>query len=254
MVKVEGEGTVSTPHKAAILGHPSYVWRFGQERRLGLIRRFVSLENKRILDIGCGIGTYVHQLRRFSPCVYGVDVDAERVAMAKRTLTHHILQASAEDLPFQDGAFDIALLHEVIEHVPNDHKAMQEAHRVIRPGGHIVVYAPNRLYPLETHGIYLGRRYIFRLAPFVGYLPDRWRRMLAPHVRSYRTADIKALFRGMPISLITHTYVFPGFDKIAAKRTWVAHLLRKTTYFLEKTPLRIFGLSHFLVVRKEAHG
>ena len=45
--------------KAIRLGHPSYVWGFGQERRLDLIRRYATLEGRRILDVGCGLGTYV---------------------------------------------------------------------------------------------------------------------------------------------------------------------------------------------------
>ena len=50
---------------AARLGEPSYVWRSGQERRLQLIRRYIPLEGRRILDVGCGIGTYVRRFRDF---------------------------------------------------------------------------------------------------------------------------------------------------------------------------------------------
>src|SRR4026209_1112536 len=62
--------------KAIRLGHPSYIWRRGQDRRLNLIRQYVALEGRRILDVGCGIGMYVEKFRRFSTDVYGVDVDA----------------------------------------------------------------------------------------------------------------------------------------------------------------------------------
>ncbi|MDO9444103.1 MAG: hypothetical protein Q7K37_02225, partial [Dehalococcoidia bacterium] len=41
---------------AARLGNPSFVWRSGQERRLALIERYVSLEGRRVLDLGCGLG------------------------------------------------------------------------------------------------------------------------------------------------------------------------------------------------------
>ena len=61
--------------KAIRLGHPSYVWRRGQDRRLTCIRQYVELRAKRILDIGCGLGMYVSQFRQFSDDVYGVDVD-----------------------------------------------------------------------------------------------------------------------------------------------------------------------------------
>ena len=47
-------------------GRPSYSWRYGQDRRLEMVRRFVDLEGAAILDVGCGIGTYVRRFRRFS--------------------------------------------------------------------------------------------------------------------------------------------------------------------------------------------
>ncbi len=239
----------ATEEKAIALGHPSYVWRFGQERRLNLIRRYVPLENKRMLDIGCGIGTYVSQLRRFSDEVYGVDVDPARVKEGGRSVPS-LSVARGEELPFQDESFDTVLLHEVLEHVEDDRQTICEAHRVTKVGGSIFIYAPNRLYPFETHGFYWGRRYIFRLVPFVNYLPHRWRRIFVPHARAYLANDIKGLFQGLAISVVANTYVYPGFDGIASRRPHVASFLRRVFYWLEGTPLRVFGLSHLWVVRK----
>ena len=138
------------------LGHPSYVWRFGQDRRLNLVRKHVDLENVRILDVGCGIGAYVEKFRLFSGQVHGVDVDSDKVAKASENLPN-IQVAPAEVLPYPAGSFDFVFLHEVIEHVESDREAIAEAVRVTEPGGHVVIYAPNRLYPFETHGIYVGR-------------------------------------------------------------------------------------------------
>jgi len=63
---------------AATLGEPSYVWRSGQERRLSLIRRYVALERARILDVGCGIGTYVLRFRDLSSHTFGIDVSLQK--------------------------------------------------------------------------------------------------------------------------------------------------------------------------------
>src|SRR5215210_1835729 len=113
--------------KAIRLGHPSYVWRSGQDRRLNQIRRYVPLEGRRILDIGCGLGMYVEQFRRFSDEVYGVDVDPDKVAEASRRLPN-ISVAPGEHLPFDDGDFDVILLNEVIEHVDDDRLTIREAY------------------------------------------------------------------------------------------------------------------------------
>ncbi len=235
--------------KAIRLGHPSYVWRFGQERRLALMRQYVPLEGKRILDVGCGLGMYVKRFRDFSEAVYGVDVDLERAAEAGRTLPH-ICAAAAEALPFPSGCFDVVLLNEVIEHVEDDRRAVREAYRVAKAGGKVVIFAPNRLYPFETHGIFWRGRYHFGNFPLVNYLPDALRRRLCPHARAYTGRDIRALFEGLDVKFVVHTQIYPGYDKIVRRRPWLGSLLRRATYALEGTPLRAFGLSHFAVVEK----
>ncbi len=237
--------------KAIKLGHPSYVWRFGQDRRLNLIKQYAPLEDARVLDIGCGIGAYLEKFRASGAYAFGVDLDLERLARANREkgLASVALSAS-EALPFGDNLFDAVLLHEVIEHVDDDRQTIQEAHRVAQRGGVVIVFAPNRLYPFETHGAYFGRRYIFGNIPLIGYLPDILRSRLAPHVRAYRQREIRALFAGLNGKIVMHTVIYPGYDKIARNRTALARLLRAFTYTLEETPLRAFGLSHFLVWQK----
>lgn len=241
--------------KAIKLGHPSYVWRFGQERRLELIDRHAPMEGRTILDAGCGIGTYVRAFRRFSPHVHGVDLDAEKAAEAARELPH-IVQASAEELPYPAGSFDVVLSHEVIEHVGDDRRAVADAVRALRspgagvPGGRLVIFAPNRLYPFETHGVYWRGRYHFGNVPLVNYLPDRWRNRFCPHVRVYTRRDLRRLLAGLPVKIVVHTQVFPGYDKIVRRHRRLGALLRRITYFLESTPLRALGLSHLLVVEK----
>lgn len=230
-------------------GHPSYVWRFGQNRRFELIRRHTRLEAARILDVGCGLGLYVRQFRTLSPDVWGTDIDGEKVAEASRSLPN-ISCAPAEVLPFPDCMFDVLLSHEVLEHVDDDRQAVCEAYRVLRHGGRLVIFAPNRWYPFETHGFFWRGRYHFGNIPLINYLPSRWRNQLCPHVRAYRPAELRALFDGLPGRVIIHTQVFPGYDKFAARSPLLASILRGITYTLERTPLRRLGLSHFLVYEK----
>lgn len=235
--------------KAIALGHPSYVWRFGQDRRLDLIQRYAHLHGGRVLDVGCGLGTYVKKLRAFSNEVYGVDIDPDKVAQVQREL-EHIYLAPAEELPFPDGYFDVILLHEVLEHVGDDRQAVREAYRVAKAGGRLVVFAPNRLYPFETHGIYWRGKYHFGNIPLVNYLPNALRNRLCPHVRVYTVHGLRQLFDGLACRIVVHTQIYPGYDKIAYSHPSAARVLRGITYALESTPLRIFGLSHLIVVEK----
>lgn len=238
--------------KSIQLGHPSYVWRFGQDRRLNMIRAYLPMEQACVLDIGCGIGTYVEKFRALEAQAYGVDVDVERVTRGRHEKGLETLAISAsEALPFPSEVYDGVLLHEVIEHVTNDRETICEAHRVTKHGGVVIIFAPNRLYPFETHGAYFGKKYVYGNIPLIGYFPDGLRNRFAPHVRAYRSSDVRALFDGLDGEIIAHTQVYPGYDKIAARRKELAGLFRNVTYTLENTPLKTFGLSHFLVWKKK---
>jgi SAM-dependent methyltransferase len=233
--------------KAIALGHPSYVWRAGQERRVALVRAAMPLEGKRILDAGCGLGLYMRRFRDLSEDVHGVDVDPARVAEA---MVPNVRVASVERLPYADGEFDVVFSHEVLEHVPDDRAAVREACRVLRPGGHMAVFAPNRGYPFETHGFFWRGRYHFGNIPLVNYLPDVGRNRLCPHVRAYTRRGLRALFDGLSGEIVLHRGIFAGYDHLAARRPRLARLLRRLTYSLERSPLQWLGLSHWLVFVK----
>src|SRR3990170_4798354 len=83
-----------------VLGNPSYVWRFGQERRLEMVRRYVPLEGARVLDIGCGLGAYVRRFLDFTPDAYGIDIDAPRVIEGAEAGLKGLGIALSEHLPF----------------------------------------------------------------------------------------------------------------------------------------------------------
>jgi SAM-dependent methyltransferase len=243
------EAPATLTKEQVALGNPSFIWRSGQDRRLNLIQRYVPLESARVLDIGCGVGTYVKRLGEVADRAYGIDIAAERV---RESATGSLSVAVSEHLPFETGAFDMVLLNEVIEHVHDDRKTLEEACRVVRPGGHIVVYAPNRLYPFETHGIYTGSHYRFGNIPLVNYLPDALRNKLVPHARAYTSRSIRKLIEGLPATVVVHTQVYPGFDNIEARRGRLGRTLKSVFHRLEETPLRAFGLSHFVVLRRNA--
>lgn len=238
-----------TAGEAARLGHPSYVWRAGQQRRLELVTRWVVLDGKRVLDVGCGVGMYTAQFGRLGAHAVGVELDFA-VARQARARLAGIFLAPAENLPFADRSFDVSFSHEVIEHVTDDRAAAAEMARVVRPGGRIVLYAPNRLYPFETHGHYWRGRYHFGNTPLINWLPDPLRNRLAPHVRAYTGAGLLRLFRDQPVRLVHHAIVYPGFDNVIARRPALGAVLRRVLYTLEHTPLQAFGLSHFLVLER----
>ena len=236
--------------KAALRGEPSYVWRAGQERRLQMI---VNAAEERIrgdiLENGCGVGMYIEHLAPLGGTVFGLEYDYERTADAGACLPR-ILNGAGENLPYPSNSFDLILSHEVIEHVQDDRQAIQEMIRTLRPGGRLTLFCPNRGYPFETHGIYWRGEYRFGNILFVNYLPRKWRDKLAPHVEVYTRRDMEKLFEGLPVKFIEKTVVFGAYDNIIARLGRFGKILRGLMQALEKTPLKVFGLSHFWVVEK----
>ncbi|MFT3892917.1 MAG: class I SAM-dependent methyltransferase [Anaerolineales bacterium] len=236
--------------KAALRGEPSYVWRAGQQRRLDMIVHAAGERIKgKILENGCGVGMYVEHLSPFGGTIIGLEYDFERTVEAHAN-SSHILNAAGEFVPLPSSTFDLILSHEVIEHVQDDRAAISEMIRVLKPGGRAVIFCPNRGYPYETHGIYWKGEYHFGNKLFVNYLPRSLRDKLAPHVRVYSKRDMHKLFDGLPVKFIERTVIFGAYDNIIARFGSLGKVLRAILQILEKTPLKVFGLSHFWVVEK----
>jgi len=242
------EGTTDV---RAIRGHASQVWTRGLERRLELMRRHVDLEDKRILDLGCGVGAFMRRLEEYSVTIYGTDVERPSLLQGSEEGIGNLMLAVGERMPLRDESFDIVILHEVLEHVENDLQTLREIRRLLAPGGSVVIFVPNRLYPFETHGIFLGKRYVFGNIPFVNYLPNFVRNRLVPHARAYTKGGLRRIYRKAGLRAKVHTFVFPGFDHVMARRKLAGRALRWLLYPLENTPLRNLGLSHFVVLTKE---
>jgi SAM-dependent methyltransferase len=235
--------------KAALRGEPGYVWRSGQARRLAMIRRWVNLEAAVILDDGCGLGTYLDAFAPYTDHRFGVEVELERAVKAIPTATG-VAQGVGEQLPFAADTFDFVFSNEVIEHVTDDARYAAEMARVAKPGGRLLIFCPNRWYPVEQHGVFWRGRYKFGNIPLVNYLPMPLRNRLAPHVRTYTKADLLALFRPLPVRIVHHGRIFGGYDNIEYRWPRVGRFIKRMLYTAEKTPFAVLGISHLLVLEK----
>lgn len=241
--------------RAALRGNPSFVWRAGQDRRLAMIIRWGLRHPRtvveRILVDGCGVGMYVRALQPYAAEICGIDIEPEHLTLARENVPDAGLQlAMCEALPYATGSFDLVLSHEVIEHVQNDRTAAAEMVRVLKPGGRAVVFAPNRWYPFETHGHYWRGEYHFGNTPLINYLPASLRDQLAPHVRAYTAEALRSLFIGLPVRVVHHCQIMPGYDNITYRRPRLGKAVRSVTYGMERAGLGWLGISHLLVLEK----
>lgn len=235
---------------AALRGEPSYVWRAGQERRLQMIAQWTTLKDAYVLDAGCGVGMYTSKfIERYTPHVEGIEYEFDRALEAQNN-TPHVVVAANEHLPYPSNYFDTILSHETLEHVADDRASASELIRVLKPGGRLAIFVPNRWYFFETHGHYWRGEYHFGNTPLINYLPDAARNRLAPHVRVYTKRGLLRLFYGLPVRVVTHQRIYGAYDNLIARFGGAGRVLRGVLQGVEGTPLDTFGLSHFLVLEK----
>ena len=249
---------MSELERAAVRGEPSHVWRAGQERRFAMIASAAGQRLKgQILDNGCGVGQYLQRLEAEASRAVGLEFDPHFARQAHER-AGSVVRGAGEQLPFPSEYFDLVLSHEVLEHVQDDRRALEEILRVLRspvpaedePGGRLVLFVPNRGYPFETHGVFFRGRYRFGNIALINYLPRRIRNRLAPHVRVYTKRDLARLFEGLPVEIVEVTVIFGAYDNVIARWPRLGRALRSILQKLEKTPLRALGLSHLWVVEK----
>jgi len=122
------------------------VYRRRNEEILAAIRGPVG----RALDLGCGAGDVSLLLAGRCKTVVALDVADANVELTRRNLLEsgaegtHVLRSEAERLPFADEAFDLVVLADVIEHIPDAGRALSEVRRVLRDGGRLVCVTPLR--------------------------------------------------------------------------------------------------------------
>lgn len=105
------------------------------------VKKFLALENplQISLDVGCGTGLSSAALRKISERVVGVDISAEMLKQAENARGIEYLQASAENLPFDEAKFDLITISQAIHWVDKS-KFFAEADRVLKPGALVVAY------------------------------------------------------------------------------------------------------------------
>ena len=125
-------------------------YRFDKLRYLPDVVDFHGYRDRRILEIGCGIGTDLVRFARGGARVTGIDLAERSVDLARRNAALHGVAApglcvgDGGALPFPGGQFDAVYAHGVIQYAADPAGLIAEAHRVLQPGGEAIFMVYNR--------------------------------------------------------------------------------------------------------------
>jgi SAM-dependent methyltransferase len=166
---------------------------FGGEERARIFSALVGGPGVDVLDLGCRYGALT-QAYLTGNRVTGVDVDREALAEAAKLGIETHWADLDERFPFDDGAFDVVVAGELLEHVRDPEHIVAEAHRALRPGGRLVGSVPNA-YRLKN-----------RLRFALGHPPEAD----PTHLHMFRPRDVEALlsdFQDVELRLISSRFL-----------------------------------------------
>jgi SAM-dependent methyltransferase len=105
-----------------------------------------------VLDAGCGSGRTLEELSPYGD-VYGIELDPGAADVARARGRGEVQIGRLEELPWEDGRFDLITCLDVIEHTPDDRVTLRELRRVSRPGGFLLVTVPAYQGLWSTHDV-----------------------------------------------------------------------------------------------------
>jgi SAM-dependent methyltransferase len=173
-----------------------FLYEFRESRLKKAARMIAALAPGKLLDIGCSRGDWGLYWKERGWTSYGLDIDAEHAGIAtRRGVPAKVCDLNAEPIPYPDGSFDLIFAGEVIEHLVDTDGFLQELHRCLRPGGHLILTTPN-LASFEN-----------RIRILLGIYPIwvDYRLEGSGHVRAYTPPVLKKQLREHGFRILKHT-------------------------------------------------
>jgi len=124
-------------------------YRYDKLNYLPRLVDFSTYQGKSLLEVGCGAGIDLVRFARAGAIVTGIDLSTTAIELARKNIDQNGLNAdlrvmNGEPMQFADNSFDVVYAHGVLQYTANIEKMMAEIHRIVKPGGEVVMMVYNR--------------------------------------------------------------------------------------------------------------
>lgn len=226
------------------------------ERRKNIIEKRIQIMTKmssviptfNVLEVGCGTGIYTFEMAKYFKNILGLDISGGMLKEARKKIKNQnptsnnvnvtFIGGDAENIPFKDSSFDCVMSINMLEHLDNIHKAVEEMKRVVKTDGKIIISIPNGNCKFDTKIVQMLMKMITPISQRVA--SDK--SISVPYVegglthREITMDELIKLFAGVGIKVEDKAFMgfIPNEIPSGIASNW---LLDKIEQMLEKIPI-----------------
>jgi len=192
-----------------------------------------NLRDKKVLDVGSGVGVYTLHLLKEGADVLSLDISDSYLKKVDElcrlhNLTPKLIKGDVVNLDFEESSFDVVLLLDVLEHVVEYEIVLKNINRVLKEEGILVMSFPSKYSYKETRDRIASKRTGIELA----------------HVNFFALKDVKELLKEMNFKIEDtkySCYFFPFGNRILGKYKWLDNITVLIENMISLTPLKCFA-------------
>jgi len=227
-----GKSDYSYVDERQIKKYSSYVW----DSRIKIIKKFADSGN--FLDVGCAFGGFLERASRFY-APFGIEISDYAAAHAKTLFGNNIHHGTIFDHPFEDSNFSVITMIELIEHLAEPRRAIEECYRLLKKNGLLVIQTAN-MDGLQAKKA--GPKYEYFMPGHLSYFSKR---NLCNLLRATGFSSIK-IFQPVEFGLLPKLLKSRGnFKSIKDYRAWIKIA---SYHFKSKIHFRDFALTSSMVI------
>lgn len=218
--------------------------RYCNDEYIPSLVQSLAVSGKKVLEVGCGLGADTRLFSKLGAYITSMDLSKNNAFLTKKglgllDLNGNVACGDAENIPFKNNSFDIVYSFGVLHHTPKTQEAINELHRVLKPGGRCLIMLYHKGYQYYyihlVHGILGFKRLFYSEEQILSKKYDK-----TPLSKMYSKKDAALLFsRFKEIDFEVLTY---GGNKKSLRFTWI-YLLFK--WF----PVLLKNFGSFLIIR-----